>query len=126
MITRFSGQAVRFAGRLPLMWGVSFMKNPMQGQSFKLRSIGIVLCLAASAFFFWLWYERYLRIDFNELGRYYDPETQIVYTDSAFVWCLPALGFLLFAVVQGGFLIWRRRAGRALKLTSSSSTDSSL
>jgi hypothetical protein len=61
---------------------------------------GVVLPLAASLPFFWLWYARDLTIEFNELGRYYDTATQTVHTDAAFVWCLPALGFLLIAVVN--------------------------
>ena len=56
----------------------------------------ISLCL--SVFFFWTWYEHYLRWDFNELGRYYDAESQIVYTDSAFIWVIPAVLFLLVSV----------------------------
>lgn len=53
-----------------------------------------------AALLFWLWHERYVAIDFNELGRHYDAATQTVHTDAAFVWCLPALGFLLIAVVN--------------------------
>ena len=59
------------------------MASPDQPQ--RIITIGFVLSLAASAFFFWVWYERYLRWDFNELGRYYDDENQIVYTDAGFV-----------------------------------------
>lgn len=65
-----------------------------------IRASGVVLPLAASLPFFWLWYSRYLRIDFNELGRHYDAATQTVHTDAAFVWCLPALGCLLIALVN--------------------------
>ncbi len=60
----------------------------------------MVVALAASAFFFWLWYERYWSIEFNELGRYYDAQHQVVYTDAAMVWGLPAFGFLLIAVAM--------------------------
>lgn len=76
-----------------------------------IRASGVVLPLAASLPFFWLWYSRYLRIDFNELGRHYDATTQTVHTDAAFVWCLPALGCLLIALVN---LVRtaRRRASR--------------
>jgi hypothetical protein len=62
-------------------------------------SPSIILLLIASAFFFWLWYEQYLRHEFNALGRYYDAENQIVYTDAGFVWCFPAFGLLLIAFV---------------------------
>ena len=48
-------------------------------------------CLLLSAFCFWLWYDLYLIRDFNELGRDYDPVDQVVYTDSGFVWIVPAL-----------------------------------
>lgn len=65
-----------------------------------IRAPGVVLPLAASLPFVWLWYARYLTIEFNEFGRHYDAATQTVHTDAAFVWCLPALGFLLIAVVN--------------------------
>ena len=66
---------------------------------------GAGVCLLLSAFCFWLWYDLYLRRDFNELGRDYDPVDQVVYTDSAFVWIVPAL--LLLAA--GAWLAWRAR-----------------
>ena len=75
----------------------------------RIFTVGFWLSLAASAFFFWVWYERYLRFDFNELGRYYDDENQIVYTDAGFVWVLPAFGFLLVAVVRLAIALWRRK-----------------
>lgn len=56
-----------------------------------------IFSLAASLFFFWLWYEFYLRIDFNEMGRYFDPENSVVYTDDASVLGIPAFGFLILA-----------------------------
>lgn len=59
----------------------------------------IALLMIAATLCLWLWYDRYLRIDFNELGRYHDPETQVVYTDAAFVWGLLAFGLLLGAAV---------------------------
>jgi hypothetical protein len=68
-----------------------------------------VLSLATSAFFFWVWYERYLRFDCNELGRYYDAENQIVYTDAGFVWLLPALGLLIITLLRLFVAIRRRR-----------------
>lgn len=55
---------------------------------------------ALSLFFFWVWYERCLRWEFNELGRYYDPETETVYTDSGFIWSIPAFAFLLPALLH--------------------------
>lgn len=61
---------------------------------------GVILPLAASLPFLWLWYARYLTIEFNELGRHYDAATQTVHTDAAFVWCLPALGCQLIAAVN--------------------------
>jgi hypothetical protein len=78
-------------------------------------SAGVIVLLALSAFFFWLWYERYLRLEFNELGRYYDATNQIVYTDAGFVWCLPAFGFLLWALATVAARLWRRRANQAFK-----------
>ena len=64
------------------------------------------LCLALSALFFYAWYAQYLKWDFNELGRHYDPVDQVIYTDAGFVWVLPA-GVLLIA---GLLCLWR--AGR--------------
>jgi len=60
---------------------------------------GVVVLLILSALFFWIWYKRYLSIQFNELGRYHDAASPIVYTDAAFVWGLPAFGFLLLATI---------------------------
>lgn len=65
--------------------------------------IGAALSLLFAACFGWLWYERYLKWDFNELGRYYDPVGQVVYTDSGFVWVLPAA----LALAAGVFFAWR-------------------
>jgi hypothetical protein len=81
------------------------------GNPGRILTIGFVLSLAASAFFFWVWYERYLRLDFNELGRYYDAETQIVYTDAGFVWSLPAFGFLFLALLRLIIALRRRHRG---------------
>jgi hypothetical protein len=72
--------------------------------------VGAVLSAALSAFFFWIFYERYLRLDFNELGRFYDAETQIVYTDAGFVWAVPAAVFLTLAV---GCLVVAARRSRS-------------
>ena len=77
--------------------------------------VAAVLSCAASAFFFWVWYERYLSIDFNDQGRYYDADAQIVYTDSAFVWCIPAFAFLLLAVGLFAIGVNRRRNGMVAK-----------
>lgn len=76
------------------------MTSQSRPRSRRILSPGVVLPLAASLPFFWLWYARYLTIEFNELGRHYDTAMQTVHTDAAFVWCLPALGFLLIAVVN--------------------------
>jgi len=67
--------------------------------------ISAVLCLALSAFFYYAWYAFYLKWDFNELGRYYDPVDQVVYTSSGFVWVLPATVLL----AAGAVFIWRGR-----------------
>ncbi|MNX64518.1 hypothetical protein D3C86_955460 [compost metagenome] len=66
-----------------------------------------VASLALSAFFFYAWYAQYLKWDFNELGRYYDPVDQVVYTDSGFVWVLPA-GVLLVVGLLYAWRGWRR------------------
>ena len=72
-----------------------------------LARAGAVVSLALSAFFFWLWYAQYLKWDFNELGRYYDPVDGVVYTDSGFVWVLPAA----LALLAGAFFAWRGWGG---------------
>lgn len=69
--------------------------------------VGAVASLALSAFFFYAWYAQYLKWDFNELGRYYDPVDQVVYTDSGFVWVLPA-GLLLIVGLLYAWRGWRR------------------
>lgn len=66
-----------------------------------------MLCLALSAFFFYAWYAFYWKWDFNELGRYYDPVDQVVYTSSGFVWVIPATA-LLVAGWWCGWRGWRR------------------
>lgn len=81
----------------------------MAGKPRRIITLSFVLSLATSAFFFWVWYERYLRFDCNELGRYYDAENQIVYTDAGFVWLLPALGLLIIALLRLFVAIRRRR-----------------
>ena len=63
-----------------------------------LRLLAALLPWGSALFFFWVFYERYARFEFNELGRHYDPQTQTVYTDAGFVWIIPALFFLLLAV----------------------------
>lgn len=62
-----------------------------------LAAVTIVISLSASLFSFRMWYEFYLHIAFNELGRYYDAKDSVVYTDDAFVWAIPAFAFLLLA-----------------------------
>jgi hypothetical protein len=89
-----------------------------QPKATRVFSLGVVLSLLASAFFFWVWYFRCLRLEFNELGRYYDAENQVVYTDAGFVWCLPAFGFLVVAASLMLYRKWRSRANHALKPTA--------
>ncbi|WP_313621909.1 hypothetical protein [Achromobacter sp.] len=72
-----------------------------------LARVAAIGCLALSGFFFYAWYAQYLRWDFNELGRYYDPVDQVVYTDAGFVWVLPA-GALLAAGLLCAWRGWRR------------------
>lgn len=79
-------------------------------QTVKIFSAGTIVSLLLSALFFWIWYEQYLRWDFNELGRYYDASTGIVYTDAGFVWCIPAIAFLILAV---GIILFRLIKKRA-------------
>ena len=81
-------------------------------------SLGLALLLAASAFFSWVWYERYLSLDFNRLGRYYDATTGVVYTDSGFAWVIPALVFFALAAIRLAVAIrLRTRAGKARNAT---------
>lgn len=68
-----------------------------------LARIGAAVCLGISALCFYAWYAFYLKWDFNELGRYYDPVEQVVYTSSGAVWILPATVLLAVGMV----LLWR-------------------
>lgn len=78
------------------------------GRGRLLARVGAGVSVVFSAFFFWLWYAMYLKWDFNELGRYYDPDEGVVYTDSGFVWVLPAA----LALVAAIFFAWRGWGGR--------------
>ncbi len=77
------------------------------GRSRGLLRLTALVCLALAAFFFYLWYAQYLKWDFNELGRHYDPVDEVVYTDAGFVWVLPA-GVLLLAGLLCAWRGWRR------------------
>lgn len=57
-----------------------------------------LIFFAISAFFFWLFYECGYRHEFNELGRCYDVETDMVYTTAGLFWSLPALCFLVLGL----------------------------
>jgi hypothetical protein len=52
-----------------------------------------------------LGYRHYLALEFNELGRHFDEQAQVVITDSAFAWFVPTGGFALLAVLS-----WRLRS----------------
>ncbi|WP_447920161.1 hypothetical protein [Achromobacter aegrifaciens] len=91
------------AGCVVLAWKAA----ARAGRSRSLLRVGAVVCLALSAFFFYAWYAQYLQWDFNELGRYYDPVDQVVYTDTGFVWVLPA-GALLAVGLLCAWRGWRR------------------
>lgn len=71
-------------------------------------AMAAAISLAVSALFFWAFYERYLRWDFNELGRHYDAENQIVHTTAGFVYVLPAVGFLLAALGLTSIVVARK------------------
>jgi cytidylate kinase len=71
------------------------------------------LSLAASLFFFWLFYEFYLKWDFNALGRYFDPVDGVAYTDDAFMFVIPATFFLLLALVLAAIATIIRKRHRA-------------
>lgn len=66
------------------------------------------LLFCASAVCFWMSYEFYFRWDFNELGRHFDSKTDVVYTDSGFIWIFPAVVLLIAAL----FLLAARAGGR--------------
>ena len=50
-----------------------------------------------------LYYSLYWRYRdlFNEQGRYFDPSAMVVYDDSAFVFIIPAIALLGFALMLG-------------------------
>ena len=90
--------------------------RPDQHQPFSAKVISwlvwlsIVFSLISSALFFWAWYAFYFSIEFNQMGRYFDEENSVVYTDDGVVWIIPAIGFLLLAVVMLAWRLWRRRS----------------
>lgn len=57
----------------------------------------------------------YAALEFNELGRHFDEQAQVVITDSAFAWFVPAGVFAALAL-----LFWRLRA-KALRRPALSS-----
>jgi hypothetical protein len=71
----------------------------------RLAGVAGAICLGLSALCFYAWYAQYLKWDFNELGRHYDPVDQVVYTDAGFVWVVPAGAFL----IAGLLCVWRAR-----------------
>ncbi len=81
-------------------------KAPPKSLHAAVRTAFGLLFSAVSAFFFWVFYERFYRHEFNELGRYYDAETETVYTSSGFIWILPALFFLLPGIL---LLVFRKK-----------------
>ncbi|WP_313379965.1 hypothetical protein [Achromobacter insolitus] len=91
------------AGCAVLTWKIA----ARAGRSIGLLRLAAGMSLALSAFFFYIWYAQYLKWDFNELGRYYDPVDQVVYTDSGFVWVLPAGALLVFGLLCA-WRGWRR------------------
>ena len=102
-----SAAAVVLAALAIAAWGrraakLSRGKDAVRRHPWRAR-VGAVLCLGLSAFFYYAWYAFYWKWDFNDLGRYYDPVDQVVYTSSGFVWVLPATASL----VAGLLLAWR-------------------
>ncbi len=77
----------------------------MKGSNARLWVWSGGLSLGVSALCFWLWYDGYLRIDFNDQGRFHDVATGMVHTDSAFAWAIPAFALLLL----GSYLLRRAR-----------------
>ncbi len=86
---------------------LAFAAAVRTGRSKGLLRAAAGVSLALSALFFYAWYAQYLKWDFNELGRYYDPVEQVVYTDSGFVWILPA-GVMLAICLLCAWRGWRR------------------
>jgi len=52
------------------------------------------ICFGMSAKFFIMFYDFYLRPEFNEMGRSFDETAGAVLSDGNFVWAIPAAGFL--------------------------------
>ncbi|MCS3505347.1 hypothetical protein [Achromobacter sp. JUb104] len=108
-----SAAAVVLAALVMAAWGGraarrSGGKDEVRRHPWRAR-VGAVLCLGLSAFFYYAWYAFYWKWDFNELGRYYDPVDQVVYTSSGFVWVLPATALLAAGLVLA-WRAWRRHA----------------
>lgn len=73
--------------------------------------VAALLSALFSVFFCWLWYQQYWQWDFNDLGRYYDPVDHVVYTDSGFVWIVPAV-LALVATAVFAWLGWGKAVSR--------------
>lgn len=86
---------------------IAWKAAALAGRSVASARVAAVVCLALSAVCFYAWYARALRWQFNELGRHYDPVEQVVYTESGFVWVLPA-GALLCLGLLFAWRGWRR------------------
>jgi multisubunit Na+/H+ antiporter MnhB subunit len=57
------------------------------------------LLLVGSGVFFWIFYERYWKWDFNYQGRYWDDASEQVFTTGGAIWVVPALVLLAIAIV---------------------------
>jgi hypothetical protein len=68
-----------------------------------------VSCFTLSALCFVLYYEFYMRPDFNEDGRFFDEASGVVTTANNFAWIIPAAIFLIAGTAA---LIRARRSGK--------------
>jgi hypothetical protein len=84
-------------------------------RSRRFLSVGLDLAalaaLAACILSGWLFYEFYLRwVSKFEGGRYFDPETGVVYHDSSFLWGIISLACLLTSAALR-LAAWRAEGG---------------
>ena len=101
-----AGDWLVLAGVATCGW-VAWKAAARAGRSRTRARVAALISLALSACFFYAWYAQYLKWDFNELGRYYDPIDQVVYTDAGFVWVLPAAVLLVAGLLYARHG-WRR------------------
>ncbi|MEW6732277.1 MAG: hypothetical protein AB1489_13190 [Acidobacteriota bacterium] len=72
-------------------------------------AITSIISFLAVLFFTYVFYTRYYKWEFNENGRYYDPETEMVYTRGGIIWSLPMVVFLFSGILFLVLFLWQQK-----------------